>query len=216
MRAAAAGIAALVLIAAGCTSEQVAQTPASARIAVSEKSVVYVQIQGGEVRAAMSAEGLQSAAPVKTGSEFTLPVPPDQLPSGVTAIKANLGVMNLNLEKAPSAAPAPYVVGQLKVFWTDARKAKWQYVSQLVPWAEANADRATSFKLPSPSDVKVNIETKPSEGKLGVGLRLTADGAAVTDVRKDGQPIRIQMTITDASGAVIASKVGSLSDLGFS
>ncbi len=70
---AAAGVAALVLIGAGCTSEQVSQTPASARIAVSEKSVVYVQIQGGEVRAAMSLEGLRSAAPVRTGPNSRCP-----------------------------------------------------------------------------------------------------------------------------------------------
>ncbi len=124
--------------------------------------------------------------------------------------------MNLNLEKSPSAAPAPYVLGQLKVCRTDAAKTKWQYVSQIVPWAEANADQATFFKLPSPADVKADLETKPSVGKLGIGLRLTAGGAAVTDVRKDGRPIRIRMTVTDASGVEIASKIGTLSDFGFS
>ena len=75
------------------------ETPVFARIVVSEKSVVYVQIQGTELRAAMSVEGLQAIMPVKmhmnfsdaiTFPEFTLPVPADQLPAHVTAIKANL------------------------------------------------------------------------------------------------------------------------------
>lgn len=59
---AAAGVAALMGFGAGLAD---AQQAAFARIAVSEKSVVYVRIQGGELRAAMSAEGLQNAEPVR-------------------------------------------------------------------------------------------------------------------------------------------------------
>jgi hypothetical protein len=38
----------------------------------------------------------------------------------------------------------------------------------------------------------------------------------LTDVRKDGRPVQVKMIVTDASGAEIASKVGPLSDFGFS
>ncbi len=51
---------------------------------------------------------------------------------------------------------------------------------------------------------------------LRVGLRLTLYGAALTDVRKDGKPVQAQMVVADASGAEVASKVGTLADFGFS
>jgi hypothetical protein len=35
-------------------------------------------------------------------------------------------------------------------------------------------------------------------------------------IRKDGQPVQVTMTVADASGAVTASKVGTLADFGFS
>ncbi len=59
---AAAGVAALMGLGSGLAD---AQQAAFARIAVSEKSAVYVRIQSGELRAAMSAEGLQTAEPLR-------------------------------------------------------------------------------------------------------------------------------------------------------
>ena len=92
-----AGIVALALVAAAPADEQLGQKSAYLRITVSEKSVVYLQAQGLELRAAMSVEGLQSAEPMKMrvfggtaaqAREFALPIPADQLPAGITAVKA--------------------------------------------------------------------------------------------------------------------------------
>ena len=216
MMVAVAGVAALVLVGAGCTIEQTSQTPAFARIAVSEKSVVYVQIQGDELRAATSAAELQTAAPVKAGSEFTLPLPADQLPAGVTAIKARLGLQQYQVRNSEGPALTRFISGQLTVCRTDDQKVEWQYVSQCGVQAFADVVKARSLELPDPDKVKATLEINPASGKLAIGLRLTADGAALTDVRKDGRPVQVKMVVADASGAEIASKVGALADFGFS
>ncbi len=209
-----AGIAALFLIGAGRTSAQISQGTAFARLAVSEKSVVYVQIQGGEVRAAMSVEGLQTAEPVNTHTEFALPIPADQLPAGVTAIKANLALMQV--QTGASAALLPYIRGTFKVSRTDDRKAEWQYVSAGGGLAGANAEKAPSIKLPNPDKLDASLSATVTGEKLAVGLRVTADGAILTDVRKDGHLVVVKMVVADAFGAEIASKVGTLADFGFS
>ncbi len=212
------GVAALVLIYAGCEDVPTSQNaPVFARIAVSGKSVVYIQIQSGELRAATSVEGLQTAAPVKSFvvnesmfGDVALPVPADQLPAGVTAIK-----MNLRLVK-----PWSYLRGQFTVSRTDFRKAQWQYVSEVgdkpLFQAGANAKKAPSIKMADLDNVKAVLATQPSKGRLAVALQIMAGDVRLTDVRKDGQPAQVRMVVTDAAGARIASKVGPLSDFGFS
>jgi hypothetical protein len=214
-----AGVAALMGIAGRPAAAQLA---AYARIAVSEKSVVYVRIQGGELRAAMSVEGLQTAAPVKmsTGStrmidfpDFTLPVPADQLPAGVAPIKARLMWMRL---WTGGATVAPHFYGHLTVCRTDDQKAEWEYVSQVNVEAGASAEKAASIKLPALDQAKAVLQAMPSKGTLAIGLEITDGDAMLSDIRKGGQPVQVKMVVTDASGAEIASKVGPLSDFGFS
>jgi hypothetical protein len=222
---AAAVAAALAWLGAGRAD---AQQAAFARITVSEKSVVYIRIQGGELRAAMSAEGLQTAAPVKMSAgstreiafpEFTLPVPADQLPAGAAPIKASLKWTRTwmpALDNAAAQVSCVMIEGQFTVSRTDAQKVEWQYVSGRGVLAGVKAENAPSIVLPVVDDVKAVISTEPSQGRLGVGLRLSAGGDELADVRKDGQPVQAKVVIADASGAEIASKVGTLADFGFS
>jgi len=139
-------------------------------------------------------------------------------PAGVTAIKANLVLMQAPTSAA--AAPTPYIygqlTGQLTVSRTDDQKAEWQYVSQVGVWAWSEAEKSPSIKVPNPDNVKASLDAKPSRGMLAIGLRIGTPFAILTDVRKDGQPVQVKMVVTDASGAEIASKVGPLSDFGFS
>ena len=207
---AAAGVAALTLIGAGCAGVQTAPAPAFARIVLPGNSAVSILIQGGEVRAAMSDEAAQAAAPVQAGHEFALPVPADQLPAGVTAIKAS--VLVTQYQSGANAA----VVGHITLCRTDDQKAEWKYVSQISVPPGPNWDHAQSIKLPDPADAKASLEATPAEGALYVGLRLTLYGAALTEVRKDGKPVQVQMVVADASGTEMASKVGTLADFGFS
>ena len=213
---AAAAAVVLAMIGAGCASEQPAPTtPFFARMNVSEKCVVYFQIQGwDELRAAMSLEGLQAAAPIKIHigdgreaserTDFALPIPSDQLPAGITAIKASL------------ALTTPTLLGELTVCRSDAQKAEWQYVSKVEVAGSAKAENAPSISFPDFGRLRAAIETNPSAGNLGIGLRLTAGGATLADVLKNGQPVQVKMVVADASGAVIASRAGPLADFGFS
>ena len=215
---------ALACLAAGCADVQIQKTPVFAQIMVSEKSVVYVQIQGDELRTAMSVEGLQAAAPVKMhwssvtcleADHVTLPLPADQLPAGVTAVQANVGLLHLG--KNLFSPHAPFIQGVLTVSRTDDQKAVWQYGTMaLGVWAGKDAAKAPSIKSPNLDKLKAAIQAAPSNGKLAIGLRMMAGDAELFEVRKDGQPVQVKMVVTDASGKEIASKVGTLEDFGFS
>jgi hypothetical protein len=218
---AAAAVAALMALGARSAG---AQQAAFLRIILSEKSVVYVCIQGGELRAAMSPEGLQAAAPVKMirpGStsliqfpEFTLPVPADELPAGLAPIRARLNWMRA--WTGGSGLPAPRFFGQLTVTRTDERKTQWRYASQVNVEAGTSAEKAPSIKLPMLDHAKAVLRSQPAQGRLAVGLELMDGDAVLSDIRKDGKPIQVKMTVTDASGAEKASKVGTMADFGFS
>jgi len=221
-----AGVAAPLWLAAGCAEIPTWQkTPAFARIAVSEKSIVYVQILNGELRAAMSVDGLQTATPVRVrstmpnaafSSEFALPVPADQLPAGVTAIKASLGVQQAL--RSAAAEPSPYVFGTLTVYRTDYQKATWQYEWSVTQGIGSDGKAVDApFTLLNLDNLKLSLNVTPSKGKLAIVLRILADGRHfLSDVRKDGQPVEAKVVVTDASGVEAASKVGRLSVFGFS
>ena len=176
----------------------------------------------------MSAEGLQTAEPLRMSAgstreiafpEFTLPAPVDQLPAGTAPVKASLRWTRTWMPAADAAAsPVSCVMieGVLTVCRTDDRKAEWQYVSEVGVEAAANVEKAPSIMLPVADNMKAVIATVPSKGRLGIGVQLTAGGRPLTDARKDGKPVQVKAAVADASGAEIASKVGTLADFGFS
>jgi len=212
---------ALIFFAAYPIVAQDTPKPVFARIAISNKSIVYIQIKGSELRAAMSVEGLQNPAvrgPLKIreiGSseyvppfEFTLPVPADQLPAGMKAIKASLSIA--------SAQAEIFVGGELRTTRTDAHSVEWEYVSRVNTGTSERVKDAPNISLPDLGKPKAILEARTSEGKLALGIRLSAGIAELIDVRKNGHPVQVNMVVTDASGAQVASKVGVLSDFGFS
>ena len=221
-----AAVAAVIGLGAGPDAKQLSQkTPLLAQIVVSEKSVVYIQIQGRELRAAMSVEGLQTAAPVKGRGtdassspyakyQFTLPVPVDQLPAGITAIKENLTLAGAY--KNMSSEPEPYIISQLTISRTDDQRAEWQYISNGGAWPGQTWEKAPLIKSPDLDKVKASLEAKLPEGKLTVGLRITAGDAQLTDVHKDGEPVQVKVVVADATGAEVASRVGGMTDFVFS
>jgi hypothetical protein len=222
-----AGVAALTLIGADTAGGQ--QTPAYVRINVSEKSTVYLEFRGAELRAATSVEGLKTAQPVLMRSvggrpgqfpEITLPIPADQLPTGIVAIRGTFELGSVMHPVAGRMEKKTFSYGQIGICRNDEKNAQWQYnVSiQLLTGdvAESTPGIQLPTMLPDLDNVKASLETKPSRGKLAIGLRIMAGGATLTDVRKDGQPVQVKMVVADASGAEIASKIGPLSTFGFS
>jgi hypothetical protein len=215
----------LIWLASGIAAAQTSQKAAFARVVVSGWNVVYIQIQDGEMRTAMTVHGLQSAEPVQTTPhrlnesadlEYALPIPADQLPAGVTAIKASLTRATALIRSKTGTTPLSLIIGQIAVCRTDAQKSEWQYVSQVDVQAGADADRAPSIKLPNLDRVKATIETKPSSGRLAAGLRIVAGEALLSDIRKDGQSVEANLTVMDAWGTPKVSKAGPLSAFGFS
>lgn len=227
-------IAALTLIGAALEGERGASaatagpiTPAYVRINVSEKTSVYLVFQGSEVRAAMSAEGLKVAAPIKLGAmaspqEITLPIPADQLPAGITAVKASFTLYPLLEQVSGSGALTKIFLFrmslcQMSICRTDEHKAEWEYVVQGVFQPGDSADRAAAIRLPSLDKLAISVVGRSRNGALGVGVRLLPAGTTeMIEVRKDGKPVDMQVAVLDASGKEVASKTGPLTDFGFS
>jgi hypothetical protein len=218
-----AGVAALTLIGAAPGAGQ--QTPAYVRINVFVKSTVYLEFQGNDLRAAMSVEGLRTAQPakmlvLKAGDpgenypEITLPIPADQLPAGIKAVKATCAFPRSGHVSGVMMDGLAYV--HIAIYRTDGNKTQWEY--DLAPGSQTgpSPESAPVIQLPNLDNVKARLEATPTRGKLAIGLRVTDGTAELTDVRKDGRPVQVKMTVADASGAEIASKAGTLADFGFS
>jgi hypothetical protein len=206
-----AGIMALTLIGAGVLD--VKQKPGYVRINVSDKSAIYMEFKGAELRAAASVEGLKTAEPVALRAlgnqaarspEFTLPIPADQLPEGISAVKGTFTRFGNRIQ------------GQLGICRTDAQKAAWQCDVRVGSEAGENAAAAKPISFPKLEKLALTVTGRPSNGKLGVGVWLAAGNASVSDLSKDGRPVLVQVSVTDAAGNEAGAKKGPLADFGFS
>jgi hypothetical protein len=146
--------------------------------------------------------------------EFALPIPADQLPAGISAVK--LGLWLNAGPPDPKIPPGPYFFGKLTLCRTDDQKAKWLYVTALGSPAGSDADTAPSVKLPSVDDIKLTVTALPGPGKLAVGVQLSAGSAALPDIRKDGKPVQVSVSVADSAGKTVEQKSGPLADFGFS
>ena len=72
------------------------------------------------------------------------------------------------------------------------------------------------IQLPTSEKLTLTVTAVPSDGKLGVGVRLMADDKEASGLSKDGKPVPVQVSVTDAKGNEVGSKTGPLSDFGFS
>lgn len=206
-----AGIVALTLI--GACMVNGTRGPAYVRINVSDRSAVYLEFERATLRAATSVEGLQTAEPVPLrgvnyqtpqSREFTLPVPADQLPEGITAVKASFERIGRTIR------------GRLGICRTDSQKAVWQCDILVLSAAGDTAAAARAIRLPNPEKLTLAIRTTPSHRTLGVGVQLMSGDNQVSGVSKDGKPMPVQVRVTDAQGNEVAAKKGLLTDFGFS
>ena len=154
-----AGIVALTLVGACMVGGN--QGPAYVRINVSDKSAVDLEFERGTLRAATSAEGLQTAEPIPMravnfqtpqSKEFTLPIPADQLPEGITAVKASFERFGSTIES------------RLGICRTDSQKALWQCDVLILSEAGGTAAAAKLVQLPNPKKLTLAIRTGPRTG----------------------------------------------------
>ena len=207
-----AGILALTLIAAGVFTAT-RNAVYLLRVNLSEKSAIYLQFKGAQLRAAGSLEGLKSAEPVAldttgfpaAGSpESTLPIPADQLPEGVNAVKESFSCIENG------------IVGQLGICRRDEQKAIWQCDVAVRSWAGENPLVQQDSGVVNLEKLAVSVVGVPSKGNLGVGVRLLAGDNLVLALSKDGDPVEVQVRVVDAAGHEVAAKKGTLDDFGFS
>jgi hypothetical protein len=205
------GIIALTLAGLGLFSGK--QAPGYVRINVSDKSTVYLEFEGAALRAAASVEGLKTAEPValravgfqaSRSAEFTLPIPADQLPAGISAVTGIFTRTGNN------------VSGQLEIRLTDAQGIVWQCDATVGARLGDRADAGPSIQLPGLEKLVLNVTAGPSNGKLGIGVLLTGSDHRVRDVLRDGKPVPVQVSVTDAAGKEVAARNGPLADFGFS
>ena len=186
----------------------VTQKTGYVRINVSDKSAIWLNgTKGTELRAAASAEGRRPPEPValralgNQASESpasTLPIPADQLPEGIWAVKGSFRRFG-NM-----------VLGQLGICRTDEQKVVWQCDVRVTSSTGDTAVGAGTMQLPGLEKISLNVSAKPSNGKLGVGVHLTASINQVSDVRKYGKPVLVQVSVTDASGNEVGAKEGAV------
>ena len=207
-----AGIMALTLAGAGVLSGS--RKPGYVRINVSEKSAVYLEFEGAGLRAATSAEGLKTAAPVplpavsnlapRSGEFITLPIPAAQLPEGISAVKGTFTRIGNNIS------------GELGICRTDAQKVVWQCDVEIWSKTGDQAEAAQLISLPDLGKLRLAVTTVPSHGKVGIGVPLMSGNNPLSGVLRDGKPVSVQVSLTDAAGKEVASRNGPLTDFGFS
>jgi hypothetical protein len=205
------GIAALTLIGSGVFNAPL--KTGYVRINVSDKTAVYLEFKNSELRAATSVEGLKTAEPialrelgsqVAQSAEFMLPIPADQLPDGISAIKGTFTRIGNRIS------------GQLGICRTDEHKAVWQCYVWIFSKTADNAGATQAVELPKLEKIALNVSGTPSNGKMGVGVWAMAANNQVSGLLKDGKAILVQVSVKDASGKEVAAKTGPLSDFGFS
>ena len=157
-----AGILALALIGAGVLD--VTQKTGYVRINVSDKSAIWLEFKGTELRAAASAEGLKTAEPValralgnqaSESPEFTLPIPADQLPEGIWAVKGSFRRFG-NM-----------VLGQLGICRTDEQKVVWQCDVRVTSSTGDTAVAAGTMQLPGLEKTRADCQRQALEREVG-------------------------------------------------
>ena len=201
---------------AGCASWP--KGPAYMRVAVSEKSVVYLELQRDELRAATSIEALPDATPARLqvdsdfGQNFSinLPIPAEDLPAGLTVQAKFVRV------------DAPLGISKIFLFFYfsrhDERNVEWQcYTKGLDYRTGGSAADAPVIDLPDIAKVQLAVTGKPSSGKIEIGLYLGVAGQCEMDLyRADGQDIPARVRVLDDTGKEVVRKQGTLKDFGFS
>jgi hypothetical protein len=208
-------IAALALITAGCASWP--KGPAYMRVAVSEKSVVYLQFQRDELRAATTIEALPDATPARLQVDsdlghFTtnLPIPAEDLPAGLT-VKAEFW-----------KADFPFGISKLFLFFRffrhDERNVEWQYITEGLDYRTGgSAADAPLIDLPDIAKIQLAVTGQPSSGKIEIVLYLGVAGQCAMNLyRTDGQDIAATVRVLDETGKEVVRKQGTLKDFGFS
>jgi hypothetical protein len=83
--------------------------------------------------------------------------------------------------------------------------------------ASYSADKAPDTRWAEMGKViTFSVTGKSANEALGVGVSVEAGTVHLSDIRKNGKPVDVHVTVLDASGKEVASRTGPLSAFGFS
>jgi hypothetical protein len=199
---------------------------------------VYLQFEGKWLVIATSAKGLETAKPIKALPANGIPDPegekhyvfpeselPVSLP-GIVRVTATFVIFRPTTEKVPKgsrrrnradeAQPGLWDA-EVRISRKDSVGAVWTYTVRTggEPTRSDDADKSLLAEIPSLDSLGLAVTTKPSEGKLGIGLRLTAGKDCVYAVRRNDDSRLALVQVTDANDAAVASETGDLEKFGF-
>jgi len=208
---------ALALAMAGAGRAATAATAYYVRFRISNDTMAYAQIQGNSMRMASSTEGLQTAKASKAYrassgvTQFrnaSLPVDASKLAPSCQSISAQLSLYG--------RFGRHIVYGSATVTMQDQSKARWSYLARIQVKPGTKAEAAPVIDLTGFKKLTIAFATRKQRSRqMGIGLYLRAGSLTLQDVRKNGRPVLMSVTVSDSNGRRAASKKGRLSDFGF-
>ena len=83
--------------------------------------------------------------------------------------------------------------------------------------AGSDAEKAPSVRLPSLADLKIDCHGRAIQRESGRRPRpLGRRRRRLPEIRKDGKPVQVSVSVVDSAGETTAQKSGTLADFGFS
>lgn len=194
---------------------------AQIRFRAADAPVIYLRFDRDRLYLATSAEGLKTAEPLRSatgemGGEAVAYEPVD-LPAKAKGItKATVAFAAQRNPRSPGS-DATCVRADFRIRRRDKSGAAWEY--SYCAGGEAKGattlEKAYVLTVPSWEHYTLDIETKVEKGKVGVGLRVKADGQEVREVKRAGKPAAARFEVLDARGKVIHKATGDLEKFGF-
>lgn len=199
------------------------------RIRVDEKTVVFVSVEGQQLRMATTLEGLATAEPTRAArsserghighSNF----PSVTLPKHEGADDAASVVAARWTYRAishPNRPPRHTLFASLDVPRVDAQGNTWTFRQSrgtgLSPEGPINAPLMELADLDN-LELQVSISTRGVDAPrtFGVVVQLTAGNARISDVRKNGREVRAEVQVVARDGTVVQRDTRPLRGLGF-
>lgn len=215
---------AYLLLSASAGSAAAPAQPAYARVALSPSAAVNVEFRGAEMRVARTAQGLQTAAPVKGSRsvgrwvefpEVTLPFAAASLPPRVAKITTRFEVMQPPERSSRGGAPVGYVFATIGLCYQDSAGALWTYVTRASAQTATSLVRARPIEVPRLGALTMTVVTRAYRKRIGAGIRVASGKVELSEIRKDGRSVEAQLRLLDSAGGAVATARGPLAKFGF-
>lgn len=194
---------------------------AQIRFGGAKTPVIYLRFDRDQLYMATSAADLEAAKPVHAAhgrmGDGAVSYGRVDLPAKAEGItKATVSLIAQPSRRSPKS-DATYLYADFRIQRRDKSGSTWEYVYSSGGEAKGatTLEKAYVVTVPSWEDYTLSIETKVEKGKVGVGLRVKADGQIVREVKRAGKPAAARFEVHDARGKLIHKATGDLTKFGF-